>query len=166
MVETAIICAPFAHLKICVSDDRVTGIEFLEKTCALNAPQPGSLAAEVKRQIDAYLDDPEVCFNLPCSAEGTAFQQRVWHLIRQIPCGQTRSYRDLAFELSTAARAIGGACGRNPLPLIVPCHRVVAMRGVGGFKQSSEKTLVDIKQWLLAHERRNDRPFSGSPVAE
>jgi methylated-DNA-[protein]-cysteine S-methyltransferase len=151
--EYAVITAPFGRLGIQVRHDTLIAVQFLTESIPLLAPAHGGLAAEVMRQIDSYLVDPEFTFSLPLAEEGTAFQRRVWAQIARIPSGHTLSYRDIAQRLGSAPRAVGGACGRNPLPLIVPCHRVVACSGVGGFNQSTGKQTVGIKEWLLAHEQ-------------
>lgn len=113
-----------------------------------------ALAAEAARQLAAWLDDPTTRFELPLATAGTPFQRRVWAAIAAIPCGETRSYGELARELGSSARAVGGACGANPLPIIVPCHRVIAANGrLGGFAHSDGGFLPKVKRWLLHHER-------------
>jgi methylated-DNA-[protein]-cysteine S-methyltransferase len=87
---------------------------------------------------------------------GTPFQLRVWHALMAIPAGQPATYGALAKRLGTGARAVGQACGANPLPILIPCHRVVAASGLGGFMHSAAGTPLDVKTWLLAHERRAD----------
>lgn len=86
---------------------------------------------------------------------GTAFQRRVWQAMQEIPAGQTRRYGELAQALNSSARAVGGACRANPIPFLIPCHRVVATAGLGGFAGAHEGRLVDLKRWLLAHEQGN-----------
>ena len=85
-------------------------------------------------QLAAYFDGSLTRFDLPLNPHGTAFQKKVWHLMVAIPYGGTRAYADLARDLSSAPRAIGGACGANPIPVIIPCHRVLAAGGkLGGY---------------------------------
>jgi O-6-methylguanine DNA methyltransferase len=100
----------------------------------------------------------------PGGPEGTAFQQRVWRALSAIPFGETRSYGELARELGSAARAVGGACGANPIPIIIPCHRVLAAnRRLGGFSGGDG---LSSKQQLLAHEGILDlMPEQGSLFA-
>jgi methylated-DNA-[protein]-cysteine S-methyltransferase len=143
--------APFAVLAIRCTDAKLTGIEYLPPdTVAL---QPGTaFAARVCMQIERYLGDPEFRFSLPLALNGTEFQQRVWRAICSIRPGATRSYGEIAASIGSAARAVGGACGDNPIPLVVPCHRVVAARGLGGFMHSASGLPITIKQWLLRHE--------------
>jgi len=91
---------------------------------------------------------------LPLRAAGTAFQRRVWGRIDAIPSGKTRTYGELANEIGSGPRAVGNACGANPYPVVVPCHRVVAADGrLGGFAGNRAGFLLDVKRWLLNHER-------------
>ena len=89
------------------------------------APAASPLVLEAKRQLDAYFDGRAREFDLPLAPRGTPFQQAVWALLSAIPFGATRTYGDLTRRLGTAPRPIGGACGRNPIPIVIPCHRVV-----------------------------------------
>ena len=116
-------------------------------------PPRTPLAGHVAAQLARYLDDPDAPFELPLAPHGTAFQRRVWGALARIPRGAVRTYGALARELGSAARAIGQACGDNPLPILVPCHRVVAARGLGGFAHARGGFLLEAKAWLLAHER-------------
>ena len=90
-------------------------------------------------------------------ADGTPFRQRVWQAIHAIPSGRTLTYGELARKLNSAPRAVGGACGDNRIPLVIPCHRVVASGGIGGFMHASGGDPIAIKQWLLRHERAQKR---------
>lgn len=122
---------------------------------ATGATAAASLARETARQVHAWLKDPAFVFDLPLIECGTPFRKKVWAEISRIPCGETRSYGELAKAIGSAPRAVGGACGANPHPLIVPCHRVIsASGGLGGFANNDQGFHLDIKRWLLAHERR------------
>ncbi len=93
-----------------------------------------ALLDEAVAQLAAYFDGSLAAFDLPLNPHGTVFQKKVWELMRAIPYGGTRAYADLARDLNSAARAVGGACGANPIPVIIPCHRVLAAGGkMGGF---------------------------------
>lgn len=106
--------------------------------------------AEVRRQFDAYFQGELRTFDLPLLLTGTAFQVRVWRLLALIPYGETRTYGEIARDLGrpTASRAVGAANGRNPLPIILPCHRVVGANGsLTGFGGG-----LRTKEHLLRHE--------------
>lgn len=147
----AIVAAPGFALGVQCSDDEVTAIDFIE---ARPEQAPGTpLAAEAARQLHAYLADPNFAFSLPLRPTGTTFQRRVWQEISAIPAGQTHTYGQLAKSLKNAPRAVGQACGANPYPVVVPCHRVVATGGgLGGFARERGGFLLDVKRWLLKHE--------------
>ncbi len=142
---------PFAVLGIRAAGDLVTRIEYLPRGVATLEPT-NKLAAKVCRQIEKYLHDPGFKFDLPFEFRGTAFQQRVWKVIHVIPGGKTLTYMDVARKLNSAPRPVGGACGANRLPLVIPCHRVVASGGIGGFMHARGGEPIQIKQWLLKHE--------------
>lgn len=105
-----------------------------------------------QRQLMAYFSGSLKDFAYPPSKSGTSFQCRVWQEIAKIPYGQTMCYGDLAKRLGSSARAVGGACGANPLPIIIPCHRVVAKNQLGGFSFGPKNQQQYIKRWLLQHE--------------
>jgi methylated-DNA-[protein]-cysteine S-methyltransferase len=147
----AIIAAPMFCLGVCCDEMEIHRIEFLEPCKALAPTNP--LAAEAARQLRAWLTDPDFIFGLPLRPSGTAFQRRVWGQIAAIPSHQTRTYGEVAKILHNAPRAVGQACGANPFPLVVPCHRVIATGGgLGGFARHGGGFLLDVKRWLLAHE--------------
>jgi methylated-DNA-[protein]-cysteine S-methyltransferase len=115
-----------------------------------NAPGNGSpLLAEAARQLAAYFDGRLARFDLPLAPAGSPFEARVWAAMQAIPYGATRCYGDVALAVGSAARAVGRACGRNPIPIVIPCHRVLAKGGLGGY--SGEGGLAT-KQRLLALE--------------
>ena len=129
----------------------MTEIVYLEP--CLEAKPRGLLAKEAVRQLRAYLKDPRFQFSLPLQPQGTHFQRRVWAGIAAIPAGATRTYGEVAAAIGSGPRAVGNACGANPYPLVVPCHRVVAAhQGLGGFARQRGGFLLDVKRWLLAHE--------------
>ncbi len=147
----AIVGTPAFALGVCCSDDEITLIEFLEPQQEQAPITP--LAAEAVRQLITYLRDPTLEFALPLRASGTVFQRRVWEQIAAIPPGETHTYGQLAKYLRNAPRAVGQACGANPYPVVVPCHRVVATGGgLGGFARERGGFLLDVKRWLLQHE--------------
>lgn len=105
------------------------------------------IAAE--RQIEAYFAGALTVFDLPLLVRGSEFQRAVCDAMRAIPFGETRTYGEIAKALGVPAQAVGQACGGNPIPLIIPCHRVLGAGGLGGF---SGGLGVETKVWLLKHE--------------
>jgi methylated-DNA-[protein]-cysteine S-methyltransferase len=149
--HAARLVTPFAVLGIATRDEWLTGIDFLAPhtpPCAPSTP----LAREAARQLAAYLADPAFVFDLPLDPAGTPFRQRVWQALRRIPPGEARSYGELAASMGSAPRAVGQACGDNPIPLLIPCHRVLAKNGPGGFMHARGGHSLAIKHWLLRHE--------------
>jgi methylated-DNA-[protein]-cysteine S-methyltransferase len=142
---------PFAVLGIRTVVERVTDIEYLPVGAAVLAPL-NALAEQTCAEIERYLDDPAYPMNVPFELEGTLFQRRVWSAIATIRPGRTLTYTDLARTLRTAPRPVGGACGANRLPLVIPCHRVVGASGLGGFMNARSGSPLDVKRWLLRHE--------------
>jgi len=142
---------PFAVLGIRSGGGALRGIDYLPRGAATLAPLD-RIAEEACRQIERYLDDPQFRFDLPFELDGTRFQCRVWREIARIPSGRTLTYAAMARRLGTAPRPVGGACGANRIPLVIPCHRVVAATGLGGFMNAKSGSPLEIKKWLLAHE--------------
>ena len=150
------IAAPFGSLGI--TTEMVDGslmlacIRYLPPSAKRIAPG-NALAALVEEQCHAYFEDPRAVFDLPLKPQGTAFQQRVWHAVAQLQSGERTTYGEIAARLHSGARAVGGACGANYFPLVIPCHRVVAKANLGGFMgQDAPGFYRDIKLWLLNHE--------------
>ena len=149
---SAKIRTPFAVLGVREHDETIIAIDYLATDADELAPST-PLAREAARQIHAFVANPHNVFDLPIDVNGTPFEERVWAAIRTIPSGQVRTYGAVARLTGSAPRAVGGACGRNPLPLIVPCHRVVAAgNGLGGFMRGRDDHALAIKRWLLTHE--------------
>src|SRR5262245_9018336 len=142
---------PFALVGVRTEDDQVAEIAFLSRDGKALSPR-NRLAERACGQIERYVGDPQFRFDLPLARCGTLFQRRVWGRISAIGAGRTRSYGELARELGSAPRAVGQACGANPLPLVVPCHRVLAASGIGGFAHREGGFYLSVKRWLLAHE--------------
>lgn len=151
-MDIAVIDAPFGQLRLIADRDTLTGIEFLLEQVPLRKPA-SPLLKETEAQLRAYFENAHHQFNLPMRLDGTPFQLKVWQALRDIPPGDPLTYGQLAKKLDTAPRAVGGACGANPIPVIVPCHRVVSAGGLGGFMGTRYLGPLNIKSWLLAHER-------------
>jgi len=143
---------PFGMLGIHCEDEALAGITFLAYDSKVQ-PFRDSFTQEVCMQLLAYFDDADFQFDLPLKLSGTEHQTKVWQAMRDIPCGQVQTYGELAGLLRSSPRAVGQACGSNPIPIIIPCHRVVSKAGLGGFMHSSDNSTLDIKRWLLAHEQ-------------
>ena len=145
----------FPRMKVGVTtrDEKVVGIRYVPLSTPSVLPRNG-LAEKASRQLERYREDPDAKFDLPLLIEGSPLQRSVWGAMCAIPRGRTRTYGELARELGADARAIGQACGDNRLPIVIPCHRVVAADGIGGFSHTTEGYLIEVKRWLLAHEIR------------
>lgn len=150
----ACIRTPFATLGVAATDTHLTGIRFLSPAVPALAPRRNTVAHLACVQLQAYLDNPRFAFDLPLAFSGTRHRLAVWEAMQHIPAGEVRTYGDLARELGSSALAVGGACGANPLPIVIPCHRIVGAGGsLGGFMGSrSEGFELGIKRWLLGHE--------------
>ncbi|HSA90665.1 MAG TPA: methylated-DNA--[protein]-cysteine S-methyltransferase [Burkholderiales bacterium] len=143
----------FPRMKVGVvaRNGRVAEIRYLPLSHR-NIPPKNPLAASAAEQLERYRQDPDSRFDLPLAIEGTPLERAVWDAMCAIPRGRTRTYGELARELGADPRAVGQACGDNRLPIVIPCHRVVAADGIGGFGHSRRGYLLEAKRWLLAHE--------------
>jgi methylated-DNA-[protein]-cysteine S-methyltransferase len=148
---SAVMDSPLGRIALYASGGRLRRIEYGVETPDDAAPAEVS-AGEVLRQLRRYFRDARFPLDLPVDTAGTPFQRRVWNALRAIPSGETRTYGELAAELGTSARAVGNACRANPVPIVVPCHRVVAADGLGGFSGATAGPRLAAKRWLLAHE--------------
>lgn len=148
----AVITSPIGKLGISVTSEHLRRIEFLSDSAAKLKPTI-LLAKKVVEQLDHYFEDPSFVFDIdfPIITK-SEFQTRVLAEMYKIPVGKTRCYGDLAKALKTSARAIGMACRHNPVPIIFPCHRIVAKDHLGGFNGKTEGKMMRIKEWLLNHE--------------
>lgn len=147
----AVVAAPFGAVGFELSGDSVYRIKLLPPGTDPIALH-GVAAKAAAAQLSAYFDDRLASLDFPHLAKGTAFQQEVWRAISRVPVGRTLTYGELADTIGAVARAIGQACGDNPLPLLIPCHRIVSRAGLGGFGHASDGFLPRVKRWLLAHE--------------
>lgn len=157
-----IIPAPFGALGVRMSGERLAELIFLPE----GPRQVSATIRPVARALEIYFDDPTRPFDLPLALVGTSFRQRVWAALNTIPVGQTTTYGALARQIGSSARAVGQALGDNPIPIVIPCHRVLAASGLGGFmhtqvparaKPRSDNFGADtfplsVKRWLLRHE--------------
>lgn len=159
MNNKALIHVPFGAVAITAHDnqlmiDLLTEPLLQEHQPSIHSTINASLNPLLKlacEQIMQYLQQPAMLFNLPPNGQGTNFQRCVWQAISEIPVGQTCTYGQLAKVIGSGARAVANACGANSMPIVIPCHRVVAQNGIGGFMQGQQNGVL-IKKWLLAHE--------------
>ncbi len=112
---------------------------------------PTPLLRDARAQLQAYFDRKRACFDLPLAPTGTAYRRRVWAALCDIPPGQTRTYADIARVAGGVARSVGQANGANPIPVLIPCHRVIASGGLGGYSGGDG---LDTKRFLLQLEAR------------
>ena len=147
----AVIISPFGAVVISLHANQMAIHLLAESPSEENKLSTNPLVKQAYTQIMQYLQQPSSKFDLPIEVHGTVFQQRVWQAIAAIPAGQTYTYSQLAEKIGSGPRAVANACGANRLPLLIPCHRVLAKNGVGGFMKGQPHGLA-IKQWLLAHE--------------
>ncbi|MBL8250816.1 MAG: methylated-DNA--[protein]-cysteine S-methyltransferase [Candidatus Competibacter sp.] len=147
----AVIATPLGLIGVRMRDEAVSALDYLPADPARQAPANAATKAVVEL-LEAYFRDARSLLTAPLAPAGTAFQQRVWTALQAIPAGTVLSYGDLARQLGTAARAIGGACRSNPIPILIPCHRVVSRQGLGGYAGEVAGDSLSIKRWLLRHE--------------
>ena len=121
--------SPIGGLILDEADEAVVAIRWSEEPAGNGSP----LLDEAARQLAAYFGGRLPDFDLPLRPAGSEHQRRVWAAMQQIPYGETRSYKDLAMTIGSGPRAVGGACGKNPIPVVIPCHRVLASAGLGGY---------------------------------
>ena len=131
--------------------DQVIALDFLGAR-GRSRPARSLAARRVVAALMGYFADPSVPFTIPLVPVGTAHQLAVWNALQEIPVGTTRSYGDLARQIGSSARAVGQACRSNPIPIVIPCHRIVARNGAGGYSGATTGPELAIKHWLLAHE--------------
>jgi methylated-DNA-[protein]-cysteine S-methyltransferase len=147
----ALLPAPFGAVGVRMAGERLAELVFLEGG-VVRIPASVRTVAEA---LAAYFEvgrDSSRLEALSVSLHGTPFRQRVWTALRAIPVGQTTTYGALARQIGSSARAVGQAVGDNPIPIIVPCHRVVGAQGLGGFMHTEALFPLTVKRWLLSHE--------------
>jgi methylated-DNA-[protein]-cysteine S-methyltransferase len=142
---------PPGRLGIRLQDRQVSGVDYVSRRTPLR-PAASPFARQVARALRAWMQDAATPLDLPVLLSGTEFQQRVWTALQSIPRGEVRTYGEIARQLGSGARAVGNACRRNPLSILVPCHRVVAAGGVGGYGGRTGGAVLERKRWLLRHE--------------
>jgi len=150
-MSSCIINTPFCDLKVHCQADKIVAVDFV-KSGQAGQDSSHNLLKQVKQQLQAYCRSSAILFDLPLAPKGTNFQQRVWAELCKIPPGQVKTYGEIAQQLATSPRAVGNACRKNPIPVIIPCHRVVSQKGIGGFAGATDGDYLQIKRHLLRHE--------------
>ena len=134
-------------LSLSISDKRINNL-----IAVSNATKDDAKTEGILLQIKKYFTDVRPFDSISLNPAGTPFQQSVWSELNKIPMGETRTYGEIAKILNTSARAVGNACRKNPIQIIVPCHRVVSAKGLGGYAGKTDGNQMNIKRWLLSHE--------------
>ena len=145
-MPSASLDTPIGPLTVDAIDGAITRLRWVDDPAGDITPE---LAAAIA-QLREYFDGDREVFDLPLRVEGSDLQRAVCDAMQAIPLGETRTYGDLAADLGVPAQAIGGACGGNPIPVIIPCHRILGASTLGGFSGMGG---VETKVWLLRHER-------------
>lgn len=148
--DISVVDSPVGPITIEHCNNRLIGVCY-GKTRQARRKQ-AALPRVIRSQINAYFKNAQNKFDLPLDLQGTAFQKKVWRILQSIPAGKTLTYGEVARRLNSSPRAVGNACRANPVPLVVPCHRVVSAQGIGGFSGQTGGPKVAIKTWLLQHE--------------
>jgi methylated-DNA-[protein]-cysteine S-methyltransferase len=162
---SAIVGAPFGAIGIRTDAGVIRELVYLpphfDEKDAIDA-----LADEAAAQVQRYFADPDFQFTLPLVEAGSAFQKKVWDAISAIPRGTVRTYGQVAKHIGSAPRAVGQACGANWFPLVIPCHRVTAAGGLGGFSNQDDENgfHLSVKRWLLKHEGVNTSPWQQQAI--
>ena len=153
-LPNAVFALPVGCVAVYTDRDAIRYIEFQQPGSAL-VEADTEPARQFAGQLSAYLASAGNGFELPLADDvGSPHQRRVWRRLRAIPAGEPISYSQLASDVGSGARAVANACRANWFPLVVPCHRVVAKSGLGGFAGHRDGWRLELKQWLLQHERR------------
>jgi methylated-DNA-[protein]-cysteine S-methyltransferase len=149
---SATVSAPFGSVLLHVDEAGLRVIDVSPEPSPSSLVAANSLLVEVVRQFGCYFADARFQFAIPSVLRGTPHQRTVWDALRRIPAGSTRTYGELAREVGSSARVVAAACRSNPLPIIIPCHRVVGQRSLGGYCGDTSGPRFAIKLWLLHHE--------------
>jgi methylated-DNA-[protein]-cysteine S-methyltransferase len=140
--------SPVGKIGIALQDDVIVKVDMLADDTPTHCANKA-----LEQQLQNYFQDPTQTFTFKTQPQGTAFQQRVWQALTTIPVGTALTYGQLAKQLQSGPCAVGQACRRNPIPIIIPCHRVVGATNIGGYAGETQGKIADIKKWLLQHEK-------------
>jgi methylated-DNA-[protein]-cysteine S-methyltransferase len=148
---SSVLISPLGKIGISTIEGRLSGLDWLDDNASLLAPQDPA-SKKIAAQLADYFSNPSTAFELEVHLQGSVFQKKVWQALQAIPGGTTLTYGMLAKQLESSPRAIGQACRSNPIPIIIPCHRIVAAKHLGGYAGATTGKLMQIKTWLLQHE--------------
>lgn len=149
---------PLGSLKLEFSGNELSSLSITEnpsvKEQKLNLKQEhkNKVRENILSQLDNYFCSAISFPGIPLAPQGTPFQRSVWHELSEIPLGETRTYGDIANKLNSSPRAVGNACRKNPIQIIIPCHRIISAKGIGGYAGKTDGKQLNIKRWLLKHE--------------
>ncbi len=146
-----ILPSPIGSLGLNISANGIQRLFYIKTKQKSHIPTSG-FAAKVHRQIMEYFELQRTEFDLPVDIRGTTYQNRVWSEVAKIAYGESLTYGDIAKAINSGPRAVGNACRHNPIPIIIPCHRVVKKGGIGGYCGSVVGKQIQQKDWLLRHE--------------
>ena len=142
---------PFGVVGILTHGSNLIGLEFLPPDTVEVLPKTAT-GKQVWNALFAYMEDSNNLSEVALASEGTDFQKKVWNALRRIPVGEVMTYGELAKSINTSPRAAANACRRNRIPILIPCHRIVAQKGLGGYCGETSGYMMEVKKWLLAHE--------------
>ncbi|MBT8140849.1 MAG: methylated-DNA--[protein]-cysteine S-methyltransferase [Gammaproteobacteria bacterium] len=142
---------PFGVVGIRTYGPNLVGLDFLPPNTPETLPRSAT-GKQVWEALFNYQEDPSTPIDVVLASEGTDYQKKVWNALRRIPLGQVWTYGQLAESIDSGARAAANACRRNRIPILIPCHRIVAKTGLGGYCGHSSGPMLEVKRWLLAHE--------------
>ncbi|MCL5261658.1 MAG: methylated-DNA--[protein]-cysteine S-methyltransferase [Gammaproteobacteria bacterium] len=152
----SIIKTPIGKIGLKFSGEKLINLAFLSAaTKCRNENLP--IAKKVYQELEKYFANPKHIFTVDFELVGTPLQKKIWLALKKIPSGSTVTYKKLAAKLKTGPRVIGNACRANPIPIIIPCHRVVSVNGLGGFCGKNNGIMICLKKNLLIYENRNSR---------
>ena len=147
--------SPVGNLGLSVTTKGIRCLSYLRIQQKIQLPK-GGLGKQVYSQLQEYFELRRTSFDLPIDIVGTSYQKKVWSEVAKIAYGESRTYGEIAQSISSGARAVGNACRNNPIPIIIPCHRVVKKSGIGGYCGSVAGKEIQQKDWLLRHEIDTD----------
>lgn len=148
---TGVFSSPLGKIGVAIKNDALVRLDFASSKLK---PSSHSLIAKIQQQLNKYFKGAPYSFDFPINLSGTNFQKKVWAALTKIPAGKVVTYGELAKQLKSSARAIGNACRKNPIPIIIPCHRVVAKNSIGGYSGKTAGKNIKTKKMLLAHDKK------------